>query len=885
MLIAGYFGYGNLGDEAILTGMLIGLKRQDPSLHFSVVGGDAQRLREQHGVDGIGWEDIEGIVAGIRRADIVLLGGGGLFNDYWPAQAGRLLSAGDEGLPRYAGVPLLAALLNKPSMIFAAGVGPIQGEEGLSMTRTAFELADAWTVRGSGSLDWLEKAGIRIPPILASDAVSVDPAVMLQPAGRSASQPIFQQIGLSRGEEYIAVVLRPWAFGIRQSAWEGHVASALDQVLDTTGLSAVFLPMQARAGDPYADDTVVARHIRSAMKQAERTFLCGPIAELQVARSMLASSRAVLAMRMHGALLAAIEGVPVVALTYDPKVESMMTESGLQAFCLAPDRWTSNQVAGALDQALRDGLPPETSNRLEALRRLAERDCRLGIQLMRRGKPALSRAESVLRRESLQAIRREDAWRRKASRFLEVQSQRDFFMAERDRLTRQAASLQESLGGRMVQAYWTAANALMPAGSLRKETYRLITGTLKRAGGRARRERFSITGYSGEDRSTIDYRLRLARFADEQAAQSLKATWVVVSTTPFRRLEGQRAVHLAQELQRAGHPVIYSWWRWRADESDLHDTDQQGILLFPFDLLIERGDDVIAALPCREHRLLIEFPAPGLFGLMAKTHSAGWINLYDIVDDWQGFHDVGQAPWYDPSFERHILRTADLVTAVSASLRHKAMLQGRQQVDRLANAASTLIRPAGESSPTDSKVTIGYFGHLSPAWFDWPLVIETARRYPEWQIQLVGYGGPEGIKRLPGNISMLGERPQEQLAELAASWRAALVPFKPGPVATAADPIKTYEYLALGLPVVLSAGMGTPQGAENLVYHARSREDFGRAVLRAIGSGAELRQQRIRFASNNTWRHRAEELQGLIQNHSQRIAEKQTLFGVRVEWI
>jgi polysaccharide pyruvyl transferase CsaB len=884
VLIAGYFGYGNLGDEAILSGMLVGLRAQDASLSFSVVGGDIERLQALHAVEAILWEDIEGMVAGIRRADLVLLGGGGLFHDYWPAQSGRMLSAGDEGLARFAGVPLLAALLNKPCMIYAAGVGPFQGNQGLALTRTAFDLADAWTVRDSGSLGWLEKAGITLPATLASEAVSADPAVVLERAGLSSSSPVMHRHGLPPGIEFMAVVLRPWAFGPQQLQWERQVAKALDRLLASTGLSVVFMPMQARAGDPYADDLAVARRVRDSMKHGGRAFLCGPVAEVREAKSLLAASRVVLAMRMHGALLAAIEGVPVVALAYDPKVEALMARLGLHGFCLTPDRWQSDAAADLIGRALHVGQTAETAAHLPQLRRLADRDCRLAVQLMRRGKPALSRAESVLRRESLRAVQSEDTWRRKASRFLEVESQRDFFMAERDRLTRQAISLQESLGGRLVQGYWAAANRLLPAGSRRKEAYRLIMGRFRRGLGPTPGKRLMDSGYGAEDRSSVDYRIKLARFADEQATQSLKPTWVVVATTPFRRSEGQRAVHMAQELRRTGCPVIYSWWRWGVDESELHDADLQGILLLPFDLLTERDDDIIAALPGGEHRILIEFPAPGLFGLVAKAHSAGWITIYDVVDDWEAFHSVGQAPWYDRDFERHLLRTADLVTAASAPLIHKVMLQGRREVAHLPNAASASIRSMAGLPPAESKVTIGYFGYLSPAWFDWPLVSRLARRHPEWQIQLIGYGAPDQIQRLPANISLIGERPQEQLGAIAASWNAALVPFKPGPVAHAADPIKTYEYLALGLPVVLSGGMNPPLGAEGLVYQARSEEEFDQAVCRAIASAPEMRQERQKFAEGNTWRHRADELQGLIRRRAQRIAEKQSLFGLMVEW-
>ena len=68
---------------------------------------------------------------------------------------------------------------------------------------------------------------------------------------------------------------------------------------------------------------------------------------------------------------------------------------------------------------------------------------------------------------------------------------------------------------------------------------------------------------------------------------------------------------------------------------------------------------------------LIEFPHPSIFGSLALAEGSGWVSVYDIVDDWEAFYSVGQAPWYDPAFERHLVAASDVVTAVSARLAEK----------------------------------------------------------------------------------------------------------------------------------------------------------------------------------------------------------------------
>ena len=97
IVIAGYYGYGNTGDEAILIGMLRDLRAVDPNLDFVVVSGDPDQTQALHGVGSVLSTDVVGIAEGVRQSDLVILGGGGLFQDYWSADPGNMLT------PKHAG--------------------------------------------------------------------------------------------------------------------------------------------------------------------------------------------------------------------------------------------------------------------------------------------------------------------------------------------------------------------------------------------------------------------------------------------------------------------------------------------------------------------------------------------------------------------------------------------------------------------------------------------------------------------------------------------------------------------------------------------------------------------------------------------------------------
>ena len=83
ILIGGYYGGGNLGDEAILAAILQDLRNLDPSLNYSVVSWDPHLTRKEHEVGAVYWRDIEALVEASRKADLILVGGGGLFQDHW----------------------------------------------------------------------------------------------------------------------------------------------------------------------------------------------------------------------------------------------------------------------------------------------------------------------------------------------------------------------------------------------------------------------------------------------------------------------------------------------------------------------------------------------------------------------------------------------------------------------------------------------------------------------------------------------------------------------------------------------------------------------------------------------------------------------------------
>jgi len=351
---------------------------------------------------------------------------------------------------------------------------------------------------------------------------------------------------------------------------------------------------------------------------------------------------------------------------------------------------------------------------------------------------------------------------------------------------------------------------------------------------------------------------------------------VILASTELVESEGQRSTNLALEFAQRKIPCVFGYWRWKPENWAAQNRLEDGILQIPVDVIASWPEMIFRQIKSVKKILIIEFPHPSFFKLVAEAHASGWTVVYDVVDDWEEFFRVGQAIWYDPDFERHLLNTADAIVTVNRFLAdHLSWPQSAVIPNGLSSGVEVIDQ---ERTLEQGEVTVGYFGYLAGAWFDWDLLAKAAEINSAWKFHLIGYGGsPEGV-RLPDNILLLGKKPRSELASYAANWDVAIIPFKDERLARGADPIKTYEYLAMGLPVVVT-GVHPPVGAEAYVQRAEGIEDFIQAVKLASEDRRVNEQERVAFTRTCTWSNRVDDLLDLVDSSAQRIGEKRTLFG------
>jgi len=234
------------------------------------------------------------------------------------------------------------------------------------------------------------------------------------------------------------------------------------------------------------------------------------------------------------------------------------------------------------------------------------------------------------------------------------------------------------------------------------------------------------------------------------------------------------------------------------------------------------------------------FPSREAVGLIDSFNIRGWNTVYECRDDMEEFNRVGYSKWYHPQLERRVLEQAEQVTAVSASLARKLKSMSRKDVDVVITPNGVIsetidsgihLRTRGIAESRAESMTFGYVGHLTSAWFDWELIIQSAIARPDYQFEIIGHGMPQYLE-LPANVRYLGPKSHSQIAELVSKWRAGLIPFLRSPLTRSVDPNKVYEYYAWGLPCI-SAEMGSVQHYPSAKVY-RTQDEFIEALDRSV---------------------------------------------------
>jgi glycosyltransferase involved in cell wall biosynthesis len=250
--------------------------------------------------------------------------------------------------------------------------------------------------------------------------------------------------------------------------------------------------------------------------------------------------------------------------------------------------------------------------------------------------------------------------------------------------------------------------------------------------------------------------------------------------------------------------------------------------------------------------------------------------VYDCVDDYAEQTTSVRRREFVAACDRTAALRSRLVFAASRTMYER---------QRLVNPGTHLVPNAGDyghfvraadRSIAAPEVTglprpvVGFAGNFLASKVDFSLLERVALTRREWTLLLIGPSTPETVGVLEGlarqpNVRWLGPKPYAELPRYIAAFDVGLIPYVSNAYTRSCFPLKLYEYLAAGKPVVAS-GLPELAGMEPDVALTDGPDAFVRAVEDALVCGSEAEQERrMQLASRNSWETRTERLLGLVQ--------------------
>lgn len=247
---------------------------------------------------------------------------------------------------------------------------------------------------------------------------------------------------------------------------------------------------------------------------------------------------------------------------------------------------------------------------------------------------------------------------------------------------------------------------------------------------------------------------------------------------------------------------------------------------------------------------LVGIGRPSALAILVLQGLSSCDSFYDAMDDFPAFYR-GLSSTSMRRREEMVAKLVNRIFVVSSALEKK--FTAWHDVVRVPNACDMSALGPHERR-RDGDGVIGYIGTIA-AWFDWEVVVRLARAVPDVEIRLIG---PCFIRprTLPDNVNLQGPCSIGQVAEHLRSFSIGLIPFKISPLTASADPIKYYEYRAMGLPILSNSfGDMSFRGVSEGVFFMDREMDLASLVSDANNWRPEFEAVK-RFRSENDWQSR-----------------------------
>ena len=306
IMISGYYGFNNTGDEAILTTMVRDFKEKIPQIKIVTLSNKPLQTSQFYDIDSINRLNLIKILSCLRDTNLFISGGGGLLQD----STGKGWS-----ILYYLGLILIARIFSVPIIIYAQGIGPINKQINRKLVKWILNKVDLITVRDSASKELLENLGI----INSSIYVNSDAAFLLkkrQVTDIINKYPHIKSLICSNSCSTIGISVRDC--NEENKDLKRVFAKLADDLIEHYKVKVVFLPFK------FNEDVYISEEIISLMKNKNQIDILKTKLEPEELLSLLPQFSLMVGVRLHSIIFSALANIPFIAINYDPKVKNFV---------------------------------------------------------------------------------------------------------------------------------------------------------------------------------------------------------------------------------------------------------------------------------------------------------------------------------------------------------------------------------------------------------------------------------------------------------------------------------------------------------------------------------------------------------------------------------
>ncbi|MCK9217457.1 MAG: polysaccharide pyruvyl transferase CsaB [Firmicutes bacterium] len=305
IVVSGYYGFGNSGDEAILKSIVRDFKNFAPNTEITALSNSASKTGRDYGIKAINRLNIIDILKTIKNCDLFISGGGSLLQDQTSTRS----------LLYYLFIIKIALHYNKKVMLYANGIGPINSKSNAERVKRIVNKVSLITLREEYSYKLLKSVGIEGTEV----KITADPVLTTEPAGVEIVKSIFAKEGISPDNKYVGVNIRKWPYA---KNLDNELIKSLIYLYEEYRLVPLFIPMSQ-------EDVVIMKRIASRLDIPYKVLT--NIYEPEELIGIMKQLVMVLAMRLHTLIYSSIAATPMVGLIYDPKIKGYLDYIGQPA--------------------------------------------------------------------------------------------------------------------------------------------------------------------------------------------------------------------------------------------------------------------------------------------------------------------------------------------------------------------------------------------------------------------------------------------------------------------------------------------------------------------------------------------------------------------------